>query len=187
MALMKGGHMKHAKINRWLKITITTIAILSIIAVTFWTFSHANKKTRFKLTVNTPAPTAFTDTNIAPLSETNNLPTINNNRQISQQDTLNIYFNAQKHYADALRPELTDAQIMQYVKISPFIRGKWSKFDENNIYFTPEEDWPSDTKFTIKFDKKLFLPDTKINSYKTEFTTPKIATAINSFNTYIKT
>ena len=181
---MKGRKQKPSS-RKWLRgIVLGLIAIVAICAC-FLLFHDSSKKTRLMLTVPTPTPTAFLDSNSANFMMSSSTPEVNNNRTLTSVQPLIISYNwASGPYAPAFKMDLTTTDIARDVKITPYLRGNWTVRGPNMIGFTPDSDWLPNTKYTVKISKKLFNSDVRPDSRTTSFVTPKIAATIDSFNVY---
>ena len=159
--------------------------IFALTAIGLFFFPTKSDKTILYMTVDTPTPQTFTDTNNVTFMASNTIPDINNNRQLTQISPITINYHwIDGPYAPAFAMGMDNNEINKYVKISPLVHGKFSLVDPNTIKFTPDAPWPADTKFTVRMSKKLFannvLPDTRT----APITTPDITATLDSFNVY---
>lgn len=181
---MKGRKQKPSS-HKWLRGLVLGLIAIAAICVCFLLFHSSAKKTRLLLTVPTPVPTAFLDSNSANFMMSSSVPEVNNNRNITAVQPLVISYNwASGPYAPAFKMDLTAADIARGVKITPYVRGNWTVRGPNMVGFTPDSDWLPNTKYTVKISKKLFNNDVRPDVRTTSFVTPKITATIDSFNIY---
>lgn len=185
----KGKFVKPGTKRAWRRIALFVgIAIFAALvgAFVWWRVaSPAGNQTIYKIQSSVPAPAEFMDNNVMSFMATNNIPDINNNREMNRPQPLIITYDLQSGpYQGAFKMNLTNADIARGIKISPFIKGTWAQRGQNRIVFTPESDWPADKKFTVKINPDILNPDIVADSHSVSFTTPAIAAKIESFNTY---
>ena len=180
---MKGK--KKSFFRRVWRIILAVFAVLVVIAAIVFVSTNHKQKTKFILIAPTPAQASFADDNFIDFSSGATVPDVNNNREINAPTPLIVSYKWDSgEYAPAFKMDLTNADISKDVKISPYLRGTWSRMGSDTIRFTPETDWPADTYFTVKISHKLFNDDVRPNKRSFSFTTPKITATINSFNVY---
>lgn len=174
---------RHKKIIAFSLGALFIITILALIFVNI--FSNDANKTVMSIETNSPVAAQFTDNNITIFSSYDNLPDVNNNRILSPIEDLVISYNWESGpYQPAFKMNISDTDLNENIKISPFIKGKWKTRGESQIVFTPETDWPADKKFSIKINENIINPEIYVKSNKISFTTPKIISKLESFNTY---
>ena len=68
------------------------------------------------------------------------------------------------------------------IKLAPAIPGNWLWASDKLLQFTPKDDWPINTHFTVSFDKKGFFgKEVELEKYRADFATlPFTATILNS-------
>lgn len=141
--------------------------------------------TKMHTTFNTPTAATFTDSGNV-MFTSDNIPDVNNARTLSHIQPLVISYNwTSGPYNQALRPDATNNDITTGVKISPFVRGTWAiRGGGDELAFTPDTDWPADTRFTVRVADNLVNSDVAIDDTTISFTTPRIAATVDSFNLY---
>jgi hypothetical protein len=133
--------------------------------------------------VDTPVAAHFTDDKSTVLM--NDAPDTNNNRDIAPADPLRISYDyVSGPGAPAFNTNISRSELSQNIKISPAIRGKWAFSNPYEIVFTPDADWPSDTKFNVKLGEKLFSRDIRPNTRHVSFKTAPIVANTELFNIY---
>ena len=176
------------KMHVWKKIAIGTACLFLVaLGVLIWwrATMTAPDKTVLNVQTNNPIAMTFADDNAMSFVSDNNIPDVNNSRELSPIQPLVISYDWKSGpYQGAFKMDLTDADLAKNVKISPFIRGKWTIRSPYAIAFTPESDWPADKKFTVKINSAAFNSDVEIDSRDVSFTTEPIIAKIDSFNTY---
>ncbi len=151
----------------------------------FFAGNRTSDTPHLKLSVNTPQAIGFTDSTSTVLIQGTNVPDVNNNRRLSSITPLVISYEwTSGPYADALKMNLTDEEVAKNVKITPFIRGNWQVRDNSALAFTPDADWPADTKFTVKINDDILNPDAEFDKSRISFTTAPAVATIDSFNIY---
>ncbi|MDE6250359.1 MAG: hypothetical protein K2M34_01855 [Alphaproteobacteria bacterium] len=189
---MKRAHIfsnirrKLAKITKLQAIIFTSFSLIAL-AVLLWIFIPHNNSKIMRVTLDAPTPVSmhFTDDASAAFLSSDNVPDINNNRQISSIDTLDIYYRWESGpYDDVFKPNLTDAEIAKNIKITPAVRGTWQMLGRDALRFIPEIDWAANTKFTVKIKRALFNDDVSPNTRTVSFKTADISATIDSFNIY---
>ena len=171
----------------WGRIRATLFVTLSVGIVAasglYWLDRHGAHTTKMDAYVYAPTPSHFSDDVSTILS--NNFPDMNNNREVSKPGTLRITYDAVSGPNNpAFRYDLSSTQIAENVKITPAIRGTWKMPTPYEIAFTPEQDWPADTKFNVRISDKMFVRDVRPNKTNISFRTEPITATTDIFNTY---
>ncbi len=149
----------------------------------YWMGHRGAHTTKMDAYISTPTTTNFTDDASTVLS--NNFPDINNNRELSKPATLRIsYDSVSGPNNSAFKYDSSNTKVAENVKISPAIRGTWKMPNPNEITFTPEQDWPAATKFTVKIGNNLFTRDVRPNRSTISCKTEPIVATTEIFNTY---
>lgn len=180
---------KKSPMKLWQKIALAVGGAVIVIAATMaaWLFfaTPAKDATELKIQTNQPAPTQFTDDNSMLFTASDNIPDVNNNRDLTEIQPLIVSYEwLSGPYQGAFKMNLTDKDLARAVKISPFVRGQWHMRGNSALVFTPESDWPSDKKFTVKISDDIFSPDIAPDSRHVSFTTPEITAQTDSFALY---
>ncbi len=141
--------------------------------------------TKMHTTFNTPTAATFTDTNNV-MFTSDNIPEVNNARTLSHIQPLVISYNwTSGPYNQAVRPDATSNDITAGIKISPFVRGTWARQGGGDeLSFSPDTDWPADTRFTVRVADNLVNSDVAIDDKTISFTTPRATATVDSFNLY---
>ncbi len=160
------------------------------VALSFFTYfairnSNSGNTARLSLTNNTPTPVEFADTNTTiPVAGTN-IPDINNTRTSSPILPLRISFDwTGGEYADAFKMNLTAKDLAENIKITPYMRGTWRLYGNSTATFTPDADWPADTKFTVRINSAILNSDAEFDRRRFSFTTAAPTATVDSFNIY---
>lgn len=170
----------------WHKIALTIVTFVIVVGAALWLLiPSAQNVATFKVNASIPQPVYFLDNNSMIFANSDSLPEINNNRQISTPQPLIISYDLQTGpYTPVFKSNLTSPDLVNKIKISPFIKGTWYLRGNSALMFSPDQDWAADTRFTVTIDKELFNSDVKPDSYRASFTTPKITSEIESFAVY---
>lgn len=163
-------------------VVAAAMAVLALGGAIAWLKTDA-QKTVLHASADTPTFSEFRDNNATILTGDAHIPTVNNNRELNPIRPLYISYAANRSHTPAFKMNITDAEIARAIKITPFIKGKWSVHG-GAISFVPDINWPADTKFTVKIAKNLFNDDAKPDTRRISFTTPDISAKIDSFNIY---
>ena len=180
---------KNVRPHKWRRIVIATaVAIVAAIGgIVLWRAVARGSEniTVMHVSVSDVTAAKFTDDNTV-LFGANNVPTVNNNRAVSSIVPLIISYNWYSGpYQQVLKPTLTQSDITNSIKITPTVRGAFrTQGGGDEIVFTPAIDWPADTDFTFRIDKRLFNDDVSVDKNTISFTTPKITATVSSFNLY---
>lgn len=180
---------KNVRPHKWRRIVIAAaVAVVAAIGgIVLWRVIARGSENITVMHVSVPDVTAakFSDDNTV-LFGANDIPTVNNNRAVSGIMPLTISYNWYSGpYQQVLKPTLTQSDITNGVKITPTVRGTFRiQGGGDEIVFTPVVDWPADTDFTVRIDKKLFNDDVAVDKKTISFTTPKITATVSSFNLY---
>ncbi len=180
---MKGK--KQSFLRRGRNIIFGILCVICLFcAVAFGVFSHRSK-TKFLLDVPTPAQATFTDNNIIDFTTGSGMPDINNNRTLNEPEPLIVQYRWDSGaYEPAFKMDAVNADISKNVKLSPYLRGSWSRVNSDTIRFMPESDWPANTRFTVKIGRKILTDGIDVDTRTASFTTQKIETKIDSFNIF---
>lgn len=180
---------KNIPSRKWRRIIIAVVAAFITVtagAVLWRAVSHKSANTTvMHASVPEISAVRFTDDGTV-LFGANDIPTVNNNRTMSEIMPLTISYNWMSGpYQRAIKPNLSQSDIDNGVKISPLVRGTFKiQGGGDEITFTPTVDWPADTDFTVRIDKHLFNDDVSVDKKTISFTTPKITATVSSFNLY---
>ncbi len=171
----------------WSRATrLVCIIIATCVFVTlslYWIKSNDENISRADLDFNTPISANFTDDNYTTLS--NNIPDVNNNRAIGAPDKLIITYDITSGPNNPVfNTTLTPSDLAANIKFSPAIRGKWSFSGPYDLIFSPEQNWPANTRFDVKLGKHLFSSDVIPSRDKFSFKTAPISADLNLFNIY---
>ena len=186
-SVKKAKKTAHVPNRTKLIIGVISAAVIIIVGALIWWRIAANdsNKTIFTANVYTPDIATFTDSNTMFFATPTSVPEPNNARNISTPGNAVIsYTQKSGNYAPAFKMNLTDTELAQNIKISPFIRGTWSMRGDNTIIFTPDITWPAETKFTIKINPDIFNDDVQPDTTRVSFTTPEITATVDNFNLY---
>ena len=149
----------------------------------YWVSVRNANVTKMNVSVDVPIAAHFSDNKSTILM--NNAPDINNNRDITPAEPLRISYDyVSGPGAPAFNTNMSRSELAQNVKISPAILGKWSFSNPYEIVFTPDSDWPSDTKFNVKIGEKLFSRDVRPDRRNISFKTAPITASTDLFNIY---
>jgi hypothetical protein len=52
--------------------------------------------------------------------------------------------------------------VREGISISPVIGGEWRWANENQLSFSPSEDWPAGQEYVVRYDSELFAPNMEL-------------------------
>ncbi|HBS76625.1 MAG TPA: hypothetical protein DEA31_02070, partial [Alphaproteobacteria bacterium] len=170
---------------RKIALVVCTIVLIAGIVGVIALRRGNDAATKMHTTFNTPTAATFTDTNNV-MFTSDNIPDVNNARTLSHIQPLVISYNwTSGPYNQAVRPDATSNDITAGIKISPFVRGTWARQGGGDeLSFTPDTDWPADTRFTVRVADNLINSDVAIDDKTISFTTPRVTATVDSFNLY---
>lgn len=169
---------------RVLKIAGIVVAAAVFVSMGYYWFGRTGTNiTRLDAYVSVPVAAHLDDDKSTII--TNNVPDVNNNRNLAAATPLRISYDVTSGpYNPAFNTDISASELAQNIKTTPAIRGKWTMTGPYDLVFTPEQDWPSATNFDVKIAEKLFARDVKPNTRKISFRTAPIAATIDTFNIY---
>lgn len=97
---------------------------------------------------------------------------------LAKPDPLSFYFNS-----SAANIELVGQDISN-ISMSPKCEGKWKWESEYALVFTPENDWPANETYKIKFPKEIFNSELKLESYSYDVQTQPLNAYLDDFSIY---
>ena len=152
-------------------------------AIYYGVQTYFSDVTRLKASVNQPSAAGFSDDKSAIIL--NDLPEVNNNREMKSGDAVRISYDfISGPYNPAFKYDTNEHLLEKSIKIVPNVNGKWSMPTPNEIVFTPMSDWPSGTDFYVKIDSELFSSDVHPDTTKIHFETSPVAATVDSFDIY---
>ncbi|MBO7509011.1 MAG: alpha-2-macroglobulin family protein [Alphaproteobacteria bacterium] len=169
---------------RTLRIVGIVIAAIVFFALAYSWISGTNKNiTKLDVFVSAPVAAHFDDDKATIISD--NIPDINNNRNLAPASKLRIQYDvASGPYNPAFNMDTSASELAQNIKITPAVRGHWNMINPYDITFTPDQDWPAATNFTVKIGEKLFADDVHPDTRKISFKTAPISAKTEIFNAY---
>lgn len=78
------------------------------------------------------------------------------------------------------RLELVNQQVTEGVRLDPHMPGTWSWEGDRTLVFVPDQEWPAGTRFRVRFDKQLFVPEARFTSLRYDFESPSMAVDLDS-------
>lgn len=74
--------------------------------------------------------------------------------------------------------------VAEGINISPQIEGQWFWNSDNQLVFTPSEDWPANQKYNIHFSNHFFAPSAHLRQFDFTFSTHPFEAKITEFKFY---
>ncbi|MBL4606265.1 MAG: hypothetical protein JKY01_00325, partial [Pseudomonadales bacterium] len=124
---------------------------------------------------------------------------ITENSSSGTPDTLNIAFNYDtarvnashkniQQYLEKLpsvaRIDLVGKGIASGISLSPALKGKWSWYNDRQLQFTPENDWPAGIDVSVTFDASIFTSETTLTTNTYHFQTPTFGIEFTNIEFY---
>lgn len=160
------------------------IAIVGLLGIFIAYVPHSSNRTVMEITATQPTIQSFTTDTPVLFSSSADLPTVNNNRTLTDISPVTISYQwIDGPYLSPFSPLATPKNINTMIKVSPQIHGNWTFTSSDRIKFTPTTPWPSGTKFNITIPRDLINSDVHTRD-SVSFTTPDIIATLTSFNTY---
>ena len=178
--------VKHTPIwKRAIWWAVSAFVVIAIATATIIMLTQSGDKTRLNANISSPNVATFTDDNTMFFATQNSVPEPNNDRNLTTPDDIIISYNLDSGpYAPAFKMGITNEDLPNKIKITPFIRGEWYILNDSAIGFAPKTSWPAGETFTVKLDSDLFNDDVKIDTNRVKFETPNIAATVDNFNLY---
>lgn len=82
------------------------------------------------------------------------------------------------------RIDLVGEEITTGINLSPAKKGKWVWTTDRIMQFEPESDWPAGVRYTVTFDKSIFIAEAKLSADSYQFSTPEFAVNFSSIEFY---
>jgi len=169
---------------RILRIMGIVVAVAVFAGLGFYALrTHNSHITKMDAIVNSPCASHFRDSNSTLLM--NDAPDVNNNREIASAESLRIsYEYISGPGGPAFNTNISPTELAQNIKITPWIRGRWSMPNPYMIEFRPDGDWPAETKFNVKIGDNVFARDVRPNRRSISFKTAPMSATVDLFNIY---
>ncbi|KTC64870.1 Alpha-2-macroglobulin (plasmid) [Legionella adelaidensis] len=117
-------------------------------------------------------------------------PFITEEEEIPPPDPLTIVFGLKTEGQEELTPQsvapldLVGKEVTKGVEITPSIPGKWYWSNDNQLLFSPTDNWPAEQKYTVRFNKDFFAKNAHMEDYAYTFITPSFQAKITDFTFY---
>ena len=79
---------------------------------------------------------------------------------------------------------LIGKEVSDGITIHPAMAGTWTWINDNQLTFTPTNDWPAGETYTINVTKAFFSPNTNMEKFSYTFSTVPFDATINDFKFY---
>ena len=80
--------------------------------------------------------------------------------------------------------DLVGKQLTKGIKVTPELIGEWTWYSENQLKFTPKQDWPAGQEYSVSFDTAIFKTDIKLSDDEHVFKTPRFNLTLSSLAFY---
>ena len=158
-----GGYLIRTSRAWLLKDRRRAVAALSVVAVALlagvW-YAIQPKPSEATFTVSSPARTRIEDPKAKP-------------------DPVTVTFSQAVAPLDRIGKE-----VIADITISPQAEGGWVWLNDRRLQFTPKNDWPVGTEFTVNFERSLIAEHVALESYRARFSTARFEASISDVRFY---
>lgn len=154
---VKNQHQHHRK-QFYVLITCFIIVLAGMGAVYLW-YINLPQPVRLSLDTNSIAPTPL--------------------RKDAVPEVFRISFSG-----SAARMENVDKAVIDGIKMTPSIDGKWRWNSDDELIFTVKKDWPVGVNAKVKLNKKLFPKHVHLKKYEVDLQTPDFGVIIHEISFY---
>ena len=84
----------------------------------------------------------------------------------------------------AARLDLVGVVVEDGIELEPAMPGEWRFTTDNQLKFTPLEDWPADRTYRVRLSRELFAPGVELAERVVEFDTPAFVASIQEATFY---
>ena len=70
------------------------------------------------------------------------------------------------------------------ITLTPALAGTWRWETESMLRFVPETDWPADQRYTVRYERSLFAPGTRLAETSVSFQTAPFTIDIDGLEFY---
>jgi hypothetical protein len=82
------------------------------------------------------------------------------------------------------RIDLVNQRVDSGIGLDPEMPGIWRWEGDRTLVFVPEGEWPAGTRFKVRFDKKLFVPEARFAGLSYDFQTPSFTVDLDDLQFY---
>lgn len=82
------------------------------------------------------------------------------------------------------RIDLIDEAVEKGIRLEPPMPGTWAWEGDRSLVFSPKQEWPAETGFTITFDKAIFVEEARLKSLSSKFVTPAFNVSMSDLEFY---
>ncbi|MEN8170856.1 MAG: alpha-2-macroglobulin [Pseudomonadota bacterium] len=79
---------------------------------------------------------------------------------------------------------LLDKPLSSGIRMEPSVPGEWRWSNDRTLLFTPQQDWPAEQRYDVRFSPELFRQGVRLDSNRVEFTTPSFSAELESIEFY---
>lgn len=116
------------------------------------------------------------------------VPDITPAREPLTPGSLTVHFTLDNPYAaksnSAARLDLIGKVVATGITMKPGAAGEWRWQDDNDLVFTPKNDWPAGQEYTLKFDKSIFGAGVKLDASSYSFSTHPMDASLENLSFY---
>ncbi|MBW2689669.1 MAG: alpha-2-macroglobulin family protein, partial [Deltaproteobacteria bacterium] len=82
------------------------------------------------------------------------------------------------------RIDLVDQVVKTGITLKPALPGSWFWREDQTLVFSPLQEWPAGTEFTVTFDRSLFVAEAHFKELEYQFTTLPFTASIEEIDFY---
>lgn len=75
-------------------------------------------------------------------------------------------------------------EVLADITLSPPAEGTWAWLNDRRLQFTPRNDWPVGTEYSVSFDRSLTAEQVALQSYRARFATARFEASISEVRFY---
>ncbi len=82
------------------------------------------------------------------------------------------------------RIDLIDNPVQTGIRLEPAMPGTWAWEGDRSLVFSPKQEWPAGTEYTVSFDKTIFVAEARLKSLSAKFITPAFNVMLSDLEFY---
>ncbi len=82
------------------------------------------------------------------------------------------------------RIDLVDKAVEKGIRLEPLMPGTWAWEGDRSLVFSPKQEWPAGTEYTVTFDKAIFVEEALLKSLSSKFVTPAFNVSLSDLEFY---
>jgi hypothetical protein len=82
------------------------------------------------------------------------------------------------------RLDLVNQPVKSGIRLEPQMTGAWRWEGDRTLVFVPDREWAAGTRFRVRFDRQLFVPEARFSSLSYEFPSPDFTVELDELAFY---